>query len=340
MNQKRDKKIKIGIDIECWKDEFGNWRYTSDDLGILNGFCDRAYRRDRKLIRKINTVILQEEKMKEDMRVGKELFKERELGEKMKEETKKLSIDEVEHKINALAGLFGITDKHRLRWYLAGLIDGYKGQVTAGEKAVKLKGIDFFTSRVKGCTIRAGDALVLMGELKDGRPTTQVIPWDAIIEVKTEPCCPVVTCSTKKGPFSYSSSVAPTSGVGEKMKIEQIEKLPSWEEQRKALKDAIMRRDKPIECNCIPYKKWKIEKDRKITVSTVYPAKPEYFHEYTVILVFNEKLETWQAEPLVECKNVCPVCLKLMLVRAIAGTTWLACCSKECYEKYKKLRKK
>ena len=122
------------------------------------------------------------------------------------------------------------------------------------------------------------------------------------------------------------------------MEYETVEKLPSWEEQRKALKDAIMRGDKPMECNCIPYKKWKIEKDKKITVSNVYPAKPENFHEYPVIMVFNEKLKTWQADPLVEYKNVCPVCLKLMLVRAILGTTWLACCSKECYEKYNQVK--
>lgn len=128
------------------------------------------------------------------------------------------------------------------------------------------------------------------------------------------------------------------------MKTEQIEKeqlkLPSWEEQLEALKNAIARGDKPIECNCIPYKEWKLRKEVKITVSTVYPAKPEDFHEYPVIMVFNEKLKTWQAEPLVEYSNVCPVCLKLMLVRAIAGSSWLACCSKECYEKYDKLRKK
>lgn len=243
-------------------------------------------------------------------------------------ETKKLSIDEIEHKINAMVSLLGITDD-RLMWYLVGLIEGYKvchnRQMKTGGKAVKLKGIDFFKAGRRGVTIKGGDALVLLGELKDGRSTTQVIPWDAIIEVKAEPYCPVVTCATKK--------------TGEKMKMEQIEKLPSWEEQRKALKDANMRGDNPIECNCIPYKKWRIEKDKKITLSNVYPAKPGDFREYRVILVFNEKLETWQAEPLVEYRNVCPVCLKLMLVRAISGTTWLACCSKECYKKYNQMKR-
>lgn len=53
------KKIKIEIQIDCWKDEMGNWRYTSDDLGIPNGFCSRS---NQKLMRKINDV----EKMSED----------------------------------------------------------------------------------------------------------------------------------------------------------------------------------------------------------------------------------------------------------------------------------
>lgn len=116
----------------------------------------------------------------------------------------------------------------------------------------------------------------------------------------------------------------------------EIEKseLPSWEEREKAFKKAIARGDEPQECNCIPYKKWRIEKDKKTMYSNVYPAKPENFYECPVIMVYNEKMETWQAEPLIEYSDVCPICLKLLLVRAIAGSTWLACCSKECYEKW------
>ena len=30
---------KIKIEIECWKDDFGRWRYTSDELGVMNDFC-------------------------------------------------------------------------------------------------------------------------------------------------------------------------------------------------------------------------------------------------------------------------------------------------------------
>lgn len=45
----------------------------------------------------------------------------------MNEGTKELSVDEIERKINAILGLIDIlvTDE-RTRWYLAGLIDGYR----------------------------------------------------------------------------------------------------------------------------------------------------------------------------------------------------------------------
>jgi len=33
------KKIKINIEIECFQDAFKNWRYSSDDLGVMNDFC-------------------------------------------------------------------------------------------------------------------------------------------------------------------------------------------------------------------------------------------------------------------------------------------------------------
>jgi len=52
------------------------------------------------------------------------------------------------------------------------------------------------------------------------------------------------------------------------------------------------------------------------------------------IEIYNEKLGVWQTYTLVEYYDKCPVCGRLMHVYAIKGTTWLACCSPECYEKY------
>ena len=52
------------------------------------------------------------------------------------------------------------------------------------------------------------------------------------------------------------------------------------------------------------------------------------------VKVFNEKTGRWQTYDMIEYHDNCPVCGKAMLVRAIPGTTWLACCSEECYRKY------
>lgn len=63
---------------------------------------------------------------------------------------------------------------------------------------VKLKGVNFFKAGEKGKTIRRGEGLVILGELEDGRPTTQAIPWNAEIEVKTVPLSPVVTIEERR----------------------------------------------------------------------------------------------------------------------------------------------
>jgi hypothetical protein len=51
---------------------------------------------------------------------------------------------------------------------------------------------------------------------------------------------------------------------------------------------------------------------------------------------YNDKLKTWQPEPMIEYLDKCTICGRLMLVRAIVGTTWLACCSEKCYEEWEK----
>jgi hypothetical protein len=95
--------------------------------------------------------------------------------------------------------------------------------------------------------------------------------------------------------------------------------------------------EKLVEVNCFGVQEGKyIITDRKMLFSTHYPAKPEDFKEYKVVLIYNDKLKTWEAHPMIEYIDKCPVCGRLMLVRAIAGTTWLACCSEKCYEEYLK----
>ena len=53
-----------------------------------------------------------------------------------------------------------------------------------------------------------------------------------------------------------------------------------------------------------------------------------------MVEVWNEKLNAWQCYPCNEAILNCPVCGKPMRCFYIPGTTWLACCSKECYEKF------
>lgn len=102
--------------------------------------------------------------------------------------------------------------------------------------------------------------------------------------------------------------------------------------------DELIKQNAPIkEINCIPNKKWKLRKDLKTTFCGHYPNKPEDYKSYPVIMVWNEYFKSYRPEPLIEYKEACPVCLKtLMLVRAVAGTTWLACCCEDCYKKYRK----
>jgi len=113
-----------------------------------------------------------------------------------------------------------------------------------------------------------------------------------------------------------------------------IPKILSLKERGKLLREALERGDKPIIVNCFGNRKYKLFPNKKITLTTHYPAKPEDFREYKLILYYNERLGTWVAWGYIEYYDVCPVCGKLMLVRAMVGTTWVACCSKKCYEKW------
>lgn len=103
-----------------------------------------------------------------------------------------------------------------------------------------------------------------------------------------------------------------------------IEKLPfrfgsdAWKQR---FDEAKKNSKKPKEINCFGTEKFEIL-GRKL-----------------VVKIYNPKLEMWQEEIGVEYEDICPICGTLMLVRAIQGTTWLALCSKECYEKYYALRK-
>jgi hypothetical protein len=116
----------------------------------------------------------------------------------------------------------------------------------------------------------------------------------------------ILTRKTQDNPFAY------------------LEKLPfrigsdAWKQR---LKEARKNKEKAKAINCFSASKYEIL-GRRLTVR-----------------IFNEKTQHWQEEIAVEYHEICPICGSLMLVRAIQGTTWLALCSTECYEKYAALKK-
>ena len=57
------------------------------------------------------------------------------------------------------------------------------------------------------------------------------------------------------------------------------------------------------------------------------------------VRIFNEKLNIWQNEPCHDYYDICSVCGKLMHVYVVPGTTYIAACSKECYNFIGKLMK-
>jgi len=85
-----------------------------------------------------------------------------------------------------------------------------------------------------------------------------------------------------------------------------------WE---KRLREALEKGEKPVNVYCFGTKEFKILGNR------VRLFRRGRWFEY-------------------ECKDyydVCPVCGRLMHVYYIPGTTFLACCSEECYKKYEQI---
>ena len=79
--------------------------------------------------------------------------------------------------------------------------------------------------------------------------------------------------------------------------------------------------------DCFGTKKYRI---LKTTVKRKTFGKEKSFR---AVEVYNEKLGMWITEPMVEHFAKCPVCGKLIFVRAIFGTTYVATCSDKCMKK-------
>lgn len=88
--------------------------------------------------------------------------------------------------------------------------------------------------------------------------------------------------------------------------------------------------------DCFGTEKYKVLKTR-VKRRVYYPDGPE--RSFRTVRVYNEKLGIWVTEPMVEHFTRCPVCGKLIFVRAIFGTTYVATCSDKCTKKLMKKAK-
>jgi len=115
----------------------------------------------------------------------------------------------------------------------------------------------------------------------------------------------------------------------------KIPYLPGSEPWKKRFEEALKKGEKPVEVFVFGTENFKLLK-----------GVPRYYHygfksrrSDHAVKIYNEKLGTWQYYPCNEYLDVCPVCGKLMKVFYIPGTTYLACCSEQCYKKYEEFSK-
>ncbi len=100
---------------------------------------------------------------------------------------------------------------------------------------------------------------------------------------------------------------------------------PGTKEYTQKIREAFKENVQSIEVNCFGLQEDHYEILEKVTVHKVR--------------IFNEKVGQWQIVDMIEYEDLCGICGSLMLVRAIKGSTWLAFCSKKCWEKFDQLRK-
>lgn len=89
--------------------------------------------------------------------------------------------------------------------------------------------------------------------------------------------------------------------------------------------------------------RWEYYKDKmgEAVVVTVFGTdKFEMLGERTIIRtkIFNDKINQWQHHDCRFYYSICSICGKLMKVVFIPGTSWLAACSRKCYEEMDKIR--
>lgn len=101
----------------------------------------------------------------------------------------------------------------------------------------------------------------------------------------------------------------------------------SFDEAHEKMAEQIKNGVEPKIVNCFGGAKFEFMGEGKETKKRIDGKKR--LKKYLRIRLFNEKVKCWQYYKIVEHYAPCPVCGKLLLVRAIKGSTYFYACNKE-----------
>jgi hypothetical protein len=102
----------------------------------------------------------------------------------------------------------------------------------------------------------------------------------------------------------------------------------SLEACRKRWAEVRANNEKPVEVNCFGTKKYELG---RLYVDSLATDEVGKLNGLIHVRVYNDKISHWMEEDAIQYPELCPVDGKFMLVRAIRGTTWIACCGEKCY---------
>ena len=90
----------------------------------------------------------------------------------------------------------------------------------------------------------------------------------------------------------------------------------------------------PVEVHVFGTRRYELHKNQGIPYYPACPPKPGLFRvSKHAVKLFNKKTGRWEWYPCEETLLCCPVCGKPIRCFYIPGTTWVACCSKECSDR-------
>lgn len=113
------------------------------------------------------------------------------------------------------------------------------------------------------------------------------------------------------------------------------------DEAHKKMNEHIKNNVEPQIVNCFGGRDFKILGET-FEHRTDQEGKP-YKIRYLIINMYNDKIDQWQEEKVVEHYGACPICGALLLVRAVKGTTYFYACkehTKQAWGEFQERQKK